>query len=297
LTVPGFVDVVTLGAVQSLGLRARLVVEGLFAGLHRSPFKGFSVEFSEYRAYQPGDDPRLIDWRAFARTDRYYVKEYQEETNLRFYLCLDASASMAYAGAGALTKFEYAAVCAAALAYLALTQRDAVGLFTFGGGLREVVPPRSNRQHFKSLLQVLERTRPRGDTDLFEALASFSEHAPRRGLFAVFSDLWDEPERVLDGLRALRAEKHEVIVFHILDDVEANFPFRTPASFVDLESVEAVALDSPRFRESYAAALAGVRKEYDLALGARDIDYVPATTDVSPAEVLVSYLGRRRKMM
>ena len=297
MTLPKFVDVMTLAAVQGLGLRARLVVEGLFAGLHRSPFKGFSVEFSEYRPYQPGDDLRLVDWRAFARTDRYYVKEFEEETNLRFYMCVDSSASMDYPEEGPMTKFEYAATLAAALAYLALNQRDAVGLATFSEGVREVVPPRSSRQHFRAILSVLENAAPSGKTDLYAALATLAERAPRRGLFAIFTDLWDRRGRVLEGLRALRGEKHEVILFHILDASEAAFPFRDVASFEDMESVEKVELDGPRFRESYVEALAALKRDYRMEFGSHDIDYIPVVTETPPAEVLVSYLGRRLAMM
>lgn len=293
---PKFIDVVTLAAVEGLGLRARLVVEGLFAGLHRSPFKGFSVEFSEYRPYQPGDDLRLVDWRAFARTDRYYVKEFEEETNLRFYLGLDCSASMAFSSAAPWTKFEYAATLAAALAYLALGQRDAVGLATFGPGLREFVPPRSSRKHFRTLLQVLEAARPEGPTDLYATLAALAERAPRRGLFALFTDLWDVRARVLDGFRALRAEKHEVILFHVLDPAEEEFPFREAAAFVDAESAERVELEPSRFRESYVEALAGLKRDFALELGARDVEYVPVVTSQPPAETLLTYLGRRQTL-
>jgi uncharacterized protein (DUF58 family) len=285
-----------LAAVQGLGLRARLVVEGLFAGLHRSPFKGFSVEFSEYRPYQPGDDLRLVDWRAFARTDRYYVKEFEEETNLRFYLCLDCSASMAFSSEAPLTKFEYAGTLAAALAYLALGQRDAVGLATFDAGVREFVPPRSSRQHFRTFLQVLEAARPAGRTDLYATLAALAERAPRRGLFAIFTDLWDVRARVLDGFRALRAEKHEVILFHVLDAAEEEFPYRGAATFVDLESAERVELEASRFREGYVEALANLKRDFELELGARDVDYMPVVTTRPPAETLISYLGRRRAL-
>ncbi len=297
MAVSEYVDVKTLAAVQSLGLRARLVVEGLFAGLHRSPFKGFSVEFSEYRAYQPGDDLRLVDWRAFARSDRYYVKEFEEETNLRFYLCLDTSASMAYPPAPSFTKFNYAATVAAALAYLGLRQRDAVGLATFADGLGEVVPPRSSRQHFQAILEVLSRATPRGKTDLFAALAALAERAPRRGLFAILTDLWEAPERVVDALRALRGEKHEVILFHVLDAAEERFPFRAAAAFIDMETAEAVTVDGPDVRAGYVRALAERKRDFRLALGAHGVDYVPVVTDVPPSRVLVTYLGRRRALM
>jgi uncharacterized protein (DUF58 family) len=296
VTTAEFIDPVALAAVSSLGLRARLVVEGLYAGLHKSPFKGFSVEFSEYRSYQPGDDIRLVDWRAYARSDRYYVREFEAETNLRFYVCVDASASMAFPAGGVVTKFGYAATCAAALAYLTLAQRDAVALATFARGLRAYVPPRSQRQHFQNIVRVLERTSPEGKTDLYATLAALAERAPRRGLFAVFTDLWDTRPQVLEGLRALRAEKHEVILFHILDPGEERFPFERPATFWDLESGDTLELDAPRFRAAYGLALAAFKRDYRLALGSDEIDYVPVVTDTPPAWALVSYLARRRRM-
>lgn len=296
VTTADFIDPLALAAVSSLGLRARLVVEGLFAGLHKSPFKGFSVEFSEYRSYQPGDDIKLVDWRTYARSDRYYVREFEAETNLRFYVCVDASASMGYPVSGVITKLGYAATCAAALAYLTLAQRDAVALATFADGLRAFVPPRSQRQHFQNIVRVLENTAPDGATDLYSTLAALAERAPRRGLFAVFTDLWDARPQVLEGLRALRAEKHEVILFHVLDPGEERFPFDRPAVFRDLESGEALELDAPRFRAAYGSALAGLKRDYRMALGSDEIDYVPIVTDTPPAWALVSYLARRRRM-
>jgi len=296
VTTAEFIDPIALAAVSSLGLRARLVVEGLFAGLHKSPFKGFSVEFSEYRSYQPGDDIRLVDWRAYARSDRYYVREFEAETNLRFYICVDASASMAFPAGGAVTKFGYAATCAAALAYLTLAQRDAVALATFARGLRVFIPPRSQRQHFQNVVRVLEGTSPEGRTDLYTTLAALAERAPRRGLFGIFTDLWDARPQVLEGLRALRAEKHEVILFHILDPGEERFPFERPATFWDMESGDSLELDAPRFRVAYGSALAALKHDYRLALGSDEIDYVPIVTDTPPAWALVSYLARRRRM-
>ena len=296
MSLPSFVDVKALAAVANLGLRARLVVEGFYAGLHRSRFKGFSVEFAEYRSYQPGDDLRLVDWRAYARTDRYYVREFEAETNLRFILCLDASGSMAYPPQGPMTKFAYAATAAAALAYLALGQRDAVGVATFGDKITALVPPRSGRQHFGRIVDVLERAVPAGRTDLYATLAALADRVHRRALLAVFTDLWDASGRVFDGLRALRGGKHEVLLFHVLDAREEDFAFARPATFVDMETAETVDLDGPRYRASYGEALRKLKEEYRLALGARDIEYVPLVTDVPPAYALASYLGRRGRL-
>jgi uncharacterized protein (DUF58 family) len=294
-----YLDPLTITAIESLELRARLVVEGFFAGLHRSPFKGFSVEFSEYRSYQPGDDPRYIDWHAWARSDRYYVKEFEEETNLRLYLVLDSSASMGFPepSAGAVTKYDYAATLAAALAYLALHQRDAVGLITFGEAVRTVIPPRSSKQHLKAVLSGLASSEPGGDTGIFPVLGQIAERVRRRALIAMFTDLWDETGRAADGLKALRGKKHDVIIFHILDPAEVEFPFREQAVFVDMESNEELRLDAARVRRGYREALERFRREFRGATADRHIAYAPVTTDTPPAQALVDYLGTRSALM
>ncbi|UCE26428.1 MAG: DUF58 domain-containing protein [Candidatus Coatesbacteria bacterium] len=294
-----YLDPLTITAIESLELRARLVVEGFFAGLHRSPFKGFSVEFSEYRSYQPGDDPRYVDWRAWARSGRYYVKEFEEETNLRLYLVLDSSASMGFPepSAGAVTKYDYAATLAAALAYLALHQRDAVGLITFGEAVRTVIPPRSSKQHLKAVLSGLAASEPGGDTGIFPVLGQIAERVRRRALVAMFTDLWDETGRVIDGLKALRGKKHDIIVFHILDPAEVEFPFREQAVFVDMESDEELRLDAARVRRSYREALERFRREFRVGTADRHIAYAPVTTDTPPAQALVGYLGARSALM
>ena len=294
-----YLDALTITAIESLELRARLVVEGFFAGLHRSPFKGFSVEFSEYRSYQPGDDPRRIDWRAWARSDRYYVKEFEEETNLRLYLVLDSSASMGYPepSSGAVTKYDYAATLAAALAYLALHQRDAVGLITFAEAVRTVIPPRSSKQHLKAVLSGLASSEPGGDTGIFPVLGQIAERVRRRALIVMFTDLWDETGRAADGLKALRGKKHDVIVFHILDPAEVKFPFREQAVFVDMESEEELRLDAGRVRRGYREALERFRREFRVATADRHIAYAPVTTDTPPAQALLDYLGARSALM
>lgn len=294
-----YLDPVTVAAVESLELRARLVVEGFFAGLHRSPFKGFSVEFSEYRSYQPGDDLRRIDWRAWARSDRYYVKEFEEETNLRLYLVLDCSASMGYPApsAVAVTKYDYAATLSAALAYLALRQRDAAGLITFAEKVREIIPPRSSKQHLRALLTGLETARPGGDTGIFPVLGEIAERVRRRALFVLFTDLWDESGRAADGLKALRGKKHEIIVFHVLDPAEVEFPFADQAVFIDMESAEELLLDAFRLKRGYREALERFRRSFRLATADRHIGYVPVTTDTPPARVLVEYLGARSTLL
>lgn len=291
-----YVDVVTLAAIQNLGLRAKLVVEGLFAGIHRSPFKGFSVEFSEYRPYQPGDEPRLIDWRAFGRADRFYVKTFDEETNVRCYLCVDVSGSMAYPP-GRFTKYDYAATLAASLAFLALRQRDAAGLVTFADGLRSVVPPRSSKQHYRVILEELTKAALSGPTNIAASVAALAERVNRRGLFIFFSDFWDSPERIVTTLRALRGAKHEVVAFHILDEAEEDFPFGDAEIFEDMETGGAIYADARSIRSAYLDSLARFKRELGLALGAYGVSYVPVVTSAAPSEVLVSYLGKRKALM
>ncbi len=294
-----YLDYETLFSIQSLEIRARLLVEGFFAGFHKSPFKGFSVEFSEYRMYQPGDDIRRIDWRAYGRTDRFYVKEFEEETNLRFYILLDSSASMAYRGpeGNGISKYDYAATTAAALAYLAALQRDAVGLIAFGDGLRSVIPPRSGSRHLHAILSQMQNLEPEGETEVYEVLARTAEKVPRRALFAVFTDLWDDPERVALGLSALKGKKHDVILFHVLDPAEENFPFEGISRFVDMENGDILQLDAARTRGGYLDAFSEFVNEYKLNLGQSDIDYVPLTTATPPGQALLSYLGTRSKLI
>ncbi|MCP4229917.1 MAG: DUF58 domain-containing protein [bacterium] len=294
-----YLDYETLSSIKSLEIRARLLVEGFFAGFHKSPFKGFSVEFSEYRMYQPGDDIRSIDWRAYARTDRLYVKEFEEETNLRFYILLDSSASMAYKGpeGDGVSKYDYAATAAASLAYLAALQRDAVGLITFGEGLRGVIPPRTGLKHLHAILSQMQNVEPEGETEIYDILAATAERVPRRALFAMFTDLWDDPERVATGLSALKGKKHDIILFQILDPAEEDFPFQEMSRFVDMENGDTLQLDAARTRGGYLEAFDDFVSEYRAELGESNIDFIPLTTATPPGQALLNYLGKRSKLI
>ena len=227
-------DPSALARFGRLELLARLVVEGVMSGLHKSPFKGFSVEFAEHRQYGPGDEIRHIDWRAFGKTDRYYVKEYEEETNLKAMIVVDSSGSMGYKGR-TVSKLEHARRMAAALAFLMIGQRDAVGLATFDTAVRSMIPPRSAPSHFSVICQALEATRTGGDVSLSKIVHSLAERIRRRGLVIILSDGFDELDDLVQALRHLRHRHHEVLFFHTLAPEEEDFPFRTPIQLRNLE--------------------------------------------------------------
>jgi len=282
--------------LSRLDLVARLVVEGFITGLHQSPYHGFSVEFSEYRQYMPGDPPRDIDWKVYGKTDRLYVKQYEEETNLKAYLLFDTSRSMGYRS-GEVSKFQYAVYLSAALAHLMLRQRDAVGLVGFDDAIRNYIPPRSVRSHLYTLLGALEAASPQGaDTDLAATFHDLAERVKRRGLIVVFSDLLDDPEAVLTALKHFRHRRHEVIVFHILDPEERRFSFGRETRFVDLETETQVATEpwhiAPAYRRHMDALIDRFRRECRESY----VDYVLLDTSVPFDTALLNYLAKRRRL-
>ncbi|MBM3313461.1 DUF58 domain-containing protein [candidate division WOR-3 bacterium] len=281
--------------LRGIDLKARLVVEGFLAGLHRSPYKGFSVEFTEHRPYLPGDEPKRIDWKVYAKTDRFVVREYEEETNLRAYLVLDASGSMAYS-TGKVTKLEYATCLAASLAYLLLHQKDSAGLVTFSNRISAYIPPRSTPAHLNVLLTRLAGVRAGGDTDLATTLHQLAEQVKRRGLIIIISDLWNEPNSVLTALRHFRHKKHEVLVFHIHDPNEREFAFRIPVVLRDLETGQEMTVDPRVLRAQYQQSFDRFFATY--AQGCREaaIDYHRVGTDIPYDRALFSYLERRSRM-
>ena len=281
-----------LAQVARFDLKAKFLIEGFLSGLHRSPFKGFSSEFSDYRRYVPGDDPKIIDWKVYARTNRYYVKRFQAETNMECRLVVDASGSMGY-GTGSVTKLEYATYMAAALAYLMVTQQDAVGLIVFGGDVRQVVPPKSKRTHVFRLLQILSQVRAAGQADLGRMLHRVAELVSKRSLVVVLSDLLDEPEPILDGLHHLRFRGHDVVVFHILDEAEATFPFHRMTRFEDIETPQSLTADARGLRESYLRELEAFIERFRADLLAHRIDYMQVDTSTTFDKALLAYLVRR----
>ena len=225
--------------LDSISMRAKMIVEGYIIGQHRSPYHGFSVEFAEHRSYEPGDEVRHIDWRLYGKTNRLYVKRYEEETNLRAHLILDTSKSMAYTSGG-VSKLEYGSYLLAALSYLMISQQDAAGVVLFDESIRSFVPPKSTPSHLNTLLNVLDVKSPGVDTKIEPVLHEMAERIKKRGLVIIISDLFDEPKSIMNGLKHFRHSKQEVILFHILDRNELEIDFNTRTKFIDMESGEEI---------------------------------------------------------
>ena len=289
-----YVDPLALSKIANLELRARLVVEGYYSGLHKSPFQGFSVEFAEHRQYMPGDDIRHIDWRVYAKSDRYYIKEYEEDTNLRCYLLLDASGSMQFGSRG-MTKLEYGCNVVASLTYLMLRQQDAVGLLTFDEEIKRYIPPRSHTRHFKVIIDELQNTKARKETNVAKVLHEFAERIRRRGLIIVISDLFDDPKRILVALQHFRHKKHEVIVFHLMDEEELTFPFQRLVLFEDMETGRRILSDPRAYKKTYQKQLGEYLNTLKQGCLQHNIDYVRITTSTPYDAALTSYLSRRAR--
>ena len=280
--------------VARLDLRARFIVEGFLTGLHSSPFHGFSVEFSEHRRYAQGDDPRNIDWLVYAKTDRYYIKKFQAETNISGYLLMDLSESMSYTYRQELNKFDYSICLAAALGYLMIHQQDPVGLMTFSDKLHACLPARSKRSQLGNILSLLSKARPAGQTDVAGNLRRIAAMIRHRSLFMLFSDLLCDPDPVIDSVRMLRHRGHDVIVFHVLDEAEVSFPFDSLSDFEDPESGERLIVDAVGIRGDYLDAMQGLRERYKRECLRMGADYVPLDTSLPFDRALVEYLSQRQ---
>ncbi|MCI0738543.1 MAG: DUF58 domain-containing protein [Gemmataceae bacterium] len=281
--------------VSRLDLRAKFIVEGFLQGLHASPFHGFSVEFSEHRKYVPGDDLKDLDWNVYAKTDRYYIKKFEAETNVTGYLAMDLSASMAYTYRQELTKFEYGICLAAALGYLMIYQQDPVGLVTFDTAIKTALPPRSKRTQLGTILAVLANLKPAGQTDVAGCLHQLVAMIRHKSLIMLFSDLLTDPEPVMESLHHLRHRGNDIILFHILDEAEVHFPFEGIVEFQDVETDRKLTLDAPGMRPDYLQALAEFRDFYQTECAKANIDYVPMDTSVSFDRALMEYLLQRQK--
>jgi uncharacterized protein (DUF58 family) len=284
-----------INQVARLDLRAKFIVEGFLSGLHASPYHGFSVEFSEHRKYVPGDDIKGIDWGVYAKTDKYYIRKYDAETNLTGYLVMDLSASMAYTYRQQLTKFEYAICLAAALGYLMIHQQDPVGLVAFDTTIRTALPPHSKRTQLGNILALLAGLKPSGKTDVATCLHQVAAMIRSKGLVMLFSDLLTDPEPVLQSLHHLRHRGHEIIVFHILDEAEVHFPFKGIVEFRDVEEERKLTLDAKGMREDYLQALGEFRQRYQTECARANIDFVPIDTSVSFDKALLGYLLSRQR--
>jgi uncharacterized protein (DUF58 family) len=281
--------------VARLDLRAKFIVEGFLSGLHASPYHGFSVEFSEHRKYVPGDDLKDLDWNVYAKTDKYYLKKFQAETNVTGYLVMDLSASMAYTYRQELTKFEYGICLAAALGYLMIHQQDPVGLVTFDTAVRASLPPRSKRTQLGSMLAVLANLKPAGKTDVAGCLHQLAAMIRSKSLVMVFSDLLTEPEPVLQSLHHLRHRGNEIILFHILDEAEVHFPFEGVIEFEDTEDHDKLTIDASGMQTDYLSAINDFRSMYREECSKANIDYVAIDTSVSFDKALLEYLLQRQR--
>ena len=290
-----YLDPVALSRLGGMELVARLVVEGFITGLHKSPYQGFSVEFAEHRQYMPGDEIRYIDWKVYGKSDRYYIKKFEEETNLRAYILLDASGSMNYKyDEKNITKFEYGCYLAASLTYLMLKQRDSVGLAIFDTHIREYIPPRGAATHLHAIMSVLESVQPGNETNISTIFHELAKRIVRRGLVIVISDLLDQPSEVLSALKHFRHRKHEVIVFHLLDKGEMTFPFDGPIVFQDMETGKTLPTQAEALKAGYLEELGAFIQEYRRGCGASLIDYVQIDTATPFDYALSSYLSRRK---
>lgn len=287
-------DPATLARISKLELRARVVVEGVISGMHKSPHRGYSVEFAQHRDYTPGDEIRHIDWKVYGRSDRYYVKQFEEETNLKAYFVMDTSASMNYKS-GALSKLDYGAIITAALSSLLLQQRDSVGLALFNDGIKTYMPAASTPSHMRLVLGQLDTMETAPKTGVSHAFHDLAERIKRRSLIVILSDLFDDPQMVLKGLQHFRHRKHEVIIFHILDRDELRFPFKEAAIFEGMEEEGILPAEPNSLRKEYLrlfdAYVAALRR------GCRELnmDYVQMPTDQPVDAAIAQYLAQRMK--
>src|SRR5262245_20229951 len=281
--------------VARLDLRAKFIVEGFLSGLHASPFQGFRVEFSEHRKYVPGDDLKDLDWTVYAKTDKYYLKKFQAETNLNGYLVMDLSASMAYTFRQELTKFDYAICLAAALGYLMIHQQDPVGLVTFDSQIRAFLSPKSKRSQLGAILGLLAQLKPEGETNLAGCLHQLAGMIRSKSLVILFSYLLTDPDPVIHGLHHLRHKGNEVILFHVLDEAEVHFPFTGLIEFEDNESHDKLILDAKGIKGDYLEELKAFMGKYQKECFAANIDYVPVNTGLNFDKALTEYLINRRR--
>ncbi|MDD5362162.1 MAG: DUF58 domain-containing protein [Ignavibacteria bacterium] len=309
-----YLDPSALAKISNLELKAKFVVEGFMAGLHKSPYHGFSIEFAEHRQYMPGDDLRFLDWRVFARTEKYFIKQYEEETNLKAYILLDISKSMDFSyakiksrtglnklfgnkksGSNNITKLEYGSYISASLARLMLLQRDAVSLTTYDTKIRKFIPPRSSNVNLKYILKELSETKATDATGTAACLHEIADKIKRRGIIIIISDLLDKQDEVLKSLRHFRYDKNEVIVFHILDPVELSFLDGNPVRLVDAETKEEIYSRPFDVKDDYSRAMKEFIRKYKDECIANNIDYVQLTTDTPFDIALLKYLNKRAR--
>ncbi|HJO05221.1 MAG TPA: DUF58 domain-containing protein [Acidobacteriota bacterium] len=288
-----FIDPLVLGRIDNLDLLARTVVEGFIGGLHRSPYRGLSVDFAEHRAYMPGDDIRMIDWRVFGRTDRFYIKQFEADSNANFTVMLDVSRSMGFAQSG-ISKLDYARYLAACLIYFAGKQRDRIGFLSFNDDVVDYVPPAA--KHLDLILHTIDRIEPGGASTLERPMWKLAEAARRRGIMVLISDLYEDPGMVLESVQRLGYKGNDLLVFHVLDRAEIDFPFDESANYVDMESGESLPVIPDRLRERYQELVAEHIQALQNTLGQRRIDYALFDTSQPLDHALFRYLSMRHQL-
>jgi len=290
-----FIDPAILNSLDNLEMRARVIVEGFLSGLHRSPNKGFSVEFKDYRHYQRGDDMRHVDWKLYGRSDRMFIKQYEDETNLRCHILLDSSASMAYSSGEGMNKMEYGRTLASALAYFIMRQRDAVGLITFDEKLRDYLPAMCRQPHLLRILRTLNELQPGTTTNIVKPLQELASNLNRKSLVILISDLLDDEAATISALRQIRAMGNEVIVFHVLDDQELSFNFNESSEFVDMETSESHITSPGAIRNAYLENLGRYLEFCRTECQKGAVDYCLLNTSQPLDKALYSYMSRRAK--
>lgn len=286
-----------LSQVDNLEIKAKLVVEGFITGMHRSPYHGFSVEFAEHRHYRPGDSLRYLDWKLLARQERYYIKQFQEETNLRSMIIVDSSASMNYASSGNVTKFDYAITLAAAISYLLFRQRDSVGISTFDNKVRSFMPPKSKQSYLSEIIRTLAETQPSDTSSSAAPLDEIAERLHRRGLILIMSDFFDDIEEITRALSHFRHKAHDIVCFQILDPREIDFKFGNSSQFIDMESGEEMITQPQQIRKSYEEAMNQFMQTLKKRCRNLNIDYSLVRTNEPFDKAMREFVSKRQKSM
>tara|TARA_Y100001970_G_scaffold284771_1_gene402851 strand:+ start:3795 stop:4682 length:888 start_codon:yes stop_codon:yes gene_type:complete len=285
-----------INQIDNLYLKAKMIVEGYMSGLHKSPYHGFSIEFSEHRAYGIGDAVKNIDWKIWSKTDKYYIKRFEEETNLLAHIFLDSSKSMNFSSIN-ISKFEYSKMIVAILSYLMMQQKDATGLVVFDSEIKSTIPPKNNKSHLNTILSIIENTKIGNDTNISKILHLGAEKIKKRGLVILISDLLDEPNKVIDSLKHFKYNNNEVLVFHIMDPKEINLDYDEPTIFKDLETNQTIEAEPWQINQSYEKEIKSLIKYYKTECSINKIDYNLIITNQKIEWVLSQFLNKRKKLL
>ena len=285
-----------INQIDSLYLKTKMIVEGYMAGLHKSPYHGFSIEFSEHRAYGVGDEVKKIDWKLWGKTDKYYIKRFEEETNLLTHIFLDSSKSMDFSSIN-ISKFDYSKMIVATLSYLMMQQKDAAGLVVFDSKIKSNIPPKNNKAHLNTILSIIENTKIGNDTNISQVLHLGAEKIKKKGLIILVSDLLDEPDKVIDSLKHFKYNNNEVLVFHILDPKEMNLDYNEHTIFTDLETNKSIETDPWQINQSYKKEMNGLIEYYKSECALNKIDYHQLTTNQTLDYVLSQFLNKRKRLL